>query len=130
MINGRDVGRTLDVFQHGHFGWFCSDSRGIARGPYPSEVDACCYRWRYRLESRMAEAQAQGFQIAVPQFDQAASEACSALADAMTAPQPGESRLRQLSRLDREHAATWATLRAARRAVAWTAPNEHEPDKA
>jgi hypothetical protein len=126
MINGRDVNSAWIVFRHGHFGWFYTDGKGVARGPYPSEVAASYYCWGCRV----IETQEPGCQIAVPQFDQAASAACSTLADVMTAPQPGESRLRQLSRLDREREATWAILRAARRAVAWTAPNEHEPDKA
>jgi len=37
MISGRDTGRPNDVFQAGHYGWFYTDERGIARGPYKTE---------------------------------------------------------------------------------------------
>lgn len=42
MINGRQISTdfTWMVFQYGHFGFFYTDGRGIARGPYNSMEEA------------------------------------------------------------------------------------------
>jgi hypothetical protein len=40
MIDGRSTGRAWDVFEAGHLGFYYTDERGIARGPYVDRIAA------------------------------------------------------------------------------------------